>query len=77
VFFRDRDPAGPFRVTVPARRTFHLRFSDLHDPEPIPVATDFVSVIESDQPIVVQNTRLDSSQSENALLSTIAFAGDE
>jgi hypothetical protein len=77
VYFRDREPAGPFQVTVPARRTLHLRFNDLQHPEPIPAATDFACVLESDVPIVVQHTRLDSRQSENALLSTIAFAGDE
>jgi hypothetical protein len=76
VFFADREPAGPYRVTVPARRTRHLRFNDLKDPEPVPLDTDFASVIESDVPIVVQHTRLDSRQAENALLSTIAFAGD-
>jgi hypothetical protein len=73
VFYRDREPVGPYRVTVPARRTLHQRFNDLKDPEPIPVATDYASVIQSDVPIVVQHTRLDSRQSENALLSTIAF----
>src|SRR5690349_3749018 len=57
VFFADREPAGPYEVTVPARRTLHLRFNDLRDPEPIPVATDYASVIESDVPIVVQHTR--------------------
>lgn len=76
VYFSDRAPAGPYRVTVPARRTLHLRFNELRDPEPIPIATDFASVIESDVPIVVQHTRLDSRQAENALLSTIAHAGD-
>jgi hypothetical protein len=34
-------------------------------------------VIESDVPIVVQHTRLDSRQAENALITTIAFAGDD
>jgi hypothetical protein len=76
VFFSDRDPAGPYRVTVPARRTKHLRFNDLKDPEPIPRDTDYASVIESDVPIVVQHTRLDSRQDANALLSTIAYATD-
>ena len=66
--------AGPYHVTVPARRTKHVRFNDLTDPEPIPRATDYASVIESDVPIVVQHTRLDSRQAENALLSTVAFA---
>jgi hypothetical protein len=75
VFYKDREPVGPYRVTVPARRTLHQRFNDLTDPEPIPVATDYASVIESDVPIVVQHSRLDSRQSENALLSTIAFPG--
>lgn len=77
VYFKDREPAGPYRVTVPARRTLHLRFNELKDPEPVPRATDFASVIRSDVPVVVQHTRLDSRQAENALLSTIAFsAGD-
>ena len=76
LFFRDREPAGPYPVTVPARRTLHLRFNDLRDPEPIPVATDYASVIESDVPIVVQHTRLDARQAESALLSTIAWASD-
>ena len=77
IFFKDREPAGPYRVTVPARRTRHVRFNDLTDPEPIPKDTDFASVIESDVPVVAQHTRLDSRQAENALMSTIAFAGDE
>ena len=75
VFFADREPVGPYRVTVAARRTLHQRFNDLTDPEPIPAGTDYASVIRSDVPIVVQHTRLDSRQSENALLSTIAFPG--
>ncbi|HEX6938233.1 MAG TPA: sensory rhodopsin transducer [Longimicrobiales bacterium] len=77
IFFADRDPVGPYRVTVPGRRTLHLRFNDIDDPAPIPRETPYASVIESDVPIVVQHTRLDSRQAENALISTIAFpAGD-
>ncbi|MBD2307735.1 sensory rhodopsin transducer [Chroococcidiopsis sp. FACHB-1243] len=74
IYFSDKEPIGPYRVTVPARRTKHLRFNDLTEPEPIPRDTDYASVIESDVPIVVQHTRLDSRQAENALLSTIAYA---
>jgi hypothetical protein len=73
VYFSDREPVGPFLITVPPRRTKHVRFNDLTDPEKIPIDTDFASVIESDVPIVVQHTRLDSRQAENALLSTIAY----
>ena len=76
IYFADRDPVGPYHLVVGARRTRHLRFNDLDDPAPVPRDTDYASVFESDVPIVVQHTRLDSRQAENALLSTIAFAGD-
>lgn len=73
IYFADRDPAGPYVFTVGARRTMHVRFNDLQNPEPVPIATDFASVIESDVAIVVQHTRLDSRQAENALMTTIAY----
>lgn len=76
VYYTDRDPVGPYRIVVPAKRTRHVRFNDLTDPEPIPKDTDYACVIESDIPVVVQHTRLDSRQAENALLSTMAFAVD-
>lgn len=75
VYFADRDPVGPYTLQVDARRTRHLRFNELRDPQ-IPVDTPYASVIESDVPIVVQHTRLDSRQAENALMTTMAFAGD-
>ena len=74
IFFTDRDPVGPYRVTVPARRTLHLRFNDLADPQPIPRDTDYASLFESDEPIIVQHTRLDSRRAEVSLMSTIAYA---
>jgi hypothetical protein len=75
VYFADREPVGPYELTVPARRTRHVRFNDLLEPEPIPVDTDFASVITSDEPVVAQHTRLDTRQAELGLLSTIAFPG--
>ena len=74
IFFKDRDPAGPYRIAVPPRRTRHVRYNDLKDPEPIPLGTDYSSMLVSDLPVVVQHTRLDSRQSENALMSTVAYA---
>ena len=50
VFFSDREPAGPYPITVPARRTRHVRFNQLRDPEPIPRDTDYASVIEFGRP---------------------------
>jgi hypothetical protein len=75
LFFTNREPVA-YQVIVPARRTLHLRFNDLKDPEPVPLDTDYSSVFESDVPITVQHTRLDSRRAEISLLSTIAYAQD-
>ncbi|HEU5397287.1 MAG TPA: sensory rhodopsin transducer [Verrucomicrobiae bacterium] len=77
IFYADRDPVGPYQAVVAPRRTKHLRFNNFTDPEPIPRGTDFSSIIESNVRVVVQHTRLDSRQAENALISTIAFADTE
>jgi hypothetical protein len=75
VFFTNREPVN-YALTVKARRTVHLRFNDLKDPEPVPLDTDYSSVFESDVPITVQHTRLDSRRAEISLLTTIAYAQD-
>ena len=56
------DSDAHLRVTIffAARRTKHFRFNQLTDPEPIPKAIDYASLIESDMPVVVQHTRLDN-----------------
>jgi hypothetical protein len=73
IFYSDREPVGPYTISVPAQRTRHIRFNDLKDPAPIPPGTNYASVIEADLPIVVQHTRLDSRQAANALMTTMAF----
>jgi hypothetical protein len=74
IYFSDREPVGPYIIRVPARRTKHLRFNDLKEPQVIPRDTDYSSVIVSDVPVVVQHTRLDSRKAEVSLLSTIAYS---
>jgi hypothetical protein len=74
LFFADRDPVGPYKLTVPSRRTVHMRFNDLTDPAPVPRDTSYASLIEASVPVVVQHTRLDSRQPAMALLSTVAYA---
>lgn len=74
VYFEDEEPAGPYQLTVKARRTLHLRFNNLREPRSIPTGKGYSSVFVSDIPVVIQHTRLDSRQAENALLTTIAYA---
>ncbi len=76
VYFADREPAGPYRIEVPPRRTRHIRFNELDDPEPVPTGADYAAVITSSVPVVVQHTRLDSRQAENAVFSTLAWPAD-
>ena len=80
VYLENREPAGPYGVRVAAGAagsTLHVRYNEPGDPEPIPKDTDYASVIESAVPIVVQHTRLDPRQAENAPLSTITHASDD
>jgi hypothetical protein len=77
VFFADRDPAGPYKFTIGARRTKHYRFNNLTEPESIPHGTSYASVFESDLPVVIQHTRLDSRQAQNTIMTTMAFPGAE
>lgn len=75
VFFTDADPAGPYLFEVAARRSLHLRMNEL-DAARLPAGREYSALIESDVPVVVQHTRLDSRAEALALLSTVAFAAD-
>lgn len=74
LYFADREPIGPYRFTVPARRTRHFRFNDMNTPEPVPRDTDYSSIIISDVPVIVQHTRLDSRRAELSLMTTVAYS---
>ena len=76
-FIPTANRSGLTKFPFGARRTKHIRFNDLTGPELIPRGTDYASVIESDVPVVVQHTRLDSRQAANALMTTMAFADIE
>lgn len=76
IFYTDRDPVGPYTLTVGARRVRHVRFNDLIDPEAIPMAEDYAALIESSVPIVVQHVRLDSRRAEDSMFGSLGFAGE-
>jgi hypothetical protein len=73
VYYADRDPVGPYRLAVPARRTRHVRLNDLIDPLPVPLAADYACIVRSSVPVVVQFLRRDTSQAENAWLGLAAL----
>jgi len=59
---------------VPPRRTKHIRTSSLSkDGQSIPAGVPYAIEVVSDVPVIVQYSRLDSTQAENALMSVMAY----
>ncbi|MDF2725553.1 MAG: hypothetical protein K0Q59_5230 [Paenibacillus sp.] len=74
IFFEDRDPLENIRETVKGRRTFHIRTSSLQSGgEFIPLGVPYAIEVQSNVPIVVQYSRLDTTQAELALMSVVAY----
>lgn len=73
-YFEDREPLECDPVVVGGRRTKHIRTATLSGGgEGIPAGVPYAMEVESDVPIVVQYSRLDSTQAENALMSVVAY----
>ncbi len=77
-FFEDRAPVKDVAVTVPAERTRHLR---LDKPEQIggysvPVGVPYAIRVRSDVPVIVQYSRLDTTQTQCTLMTTMAYPLD-
>ncbi|CAM4373916.1 sensory rhodopsin transducer [Paenibacillus tarimensis] len=74
IFFEDREPMEDILVVVPGRRTKHIRTSSLmKEGMPIPVGVPYAIEVKSDIDVIVQYSRLDSTQAENALMSVMAY----
>lgn len=74
IYYADRDPVGPYEITVAASRVRHVRFNDLIDPEAMPLNVDYACVVEASEPVVVQFVRQDTRQAANAIFSTLGYA---
>ena len=75
IYFADREPIGPYRVTVSAASYIASALQRSQGSARRSRATPTILLyFESDVPIVVQHTRLDSRHAEVSLLSTTAYA---
>jgi hypothetical protein len=74
-FFEDREPVGPVELIVPARRTSHVRLNDAGALSGVnlPRGVPFAYSAESDAPIVLQHSRLDTSAGAYTLATTVAY----
>jgi hypothetical protein len=74
VYFEDRDPLVCEAVDVAGRRTKHIRTSSLQQAgEHIPKGVPYAMAVESDVPVIIQYSRLDATQSANALMTTLGY----
>ncbi|MDZ5078475.1 sensory rhodopsin transducer [Nesterenkonia sp. HG001] len=73
VHHSDRDPVGPYRISVGAGRVKHVRLNDLIDPEAVPLGEPYGLVLVSDVPVVAQLAHLDTrdGQRSGALLNGV------
>lgn len=77
VYFENREPITGIDVFVPAERTRHVH---LERPEQvggatIPRGVPYALRLESNVPVTVQHSRMDTSQEALTLMTTMAYAG--
>lgn len=74
IYFEDREPLEGIETVVPARRTRHIRTAGLEsEGQKIPPGVPYAITVQSDIPIIVQYSRLDTTQPELALMSVMAY----
>ncbi len=75
VYFEDREPVEDYFAICKARRTNHIRLDKIENAEgeKIPKNLSYAILVKSDIPIVVQHSRMDVTQKEMALMTTIAY----
>ena len=75
IFFTDREPLKGFMAECENNRTNHIRLDWIKNNEgkAIPHDVPYAALLESDTPIIVQHSRMDVSQPEMALMTTIAY----
>ena len=78
IYFEDCDPVVVKDIVVPANRSSHLRMDELaiDGKRAIPRATPYSLVVKSSSAVVVQMSRLDTTQTNMAFLSTMAISYD-
>ena len=70
LYFEDKEPRGGFTAKCPARRTNHIRMDKIRDKDR---GVPYAMLVESNVPIVVQYSRLDTTQAEMSFMGLIAY----
>jgi hypothetical protein len=75
LYFEDRDKMDGFKAVCKAERTNHIRMDKIKDSEGrgVPRGVGYAAMVESDVDIIVQYSRMDTSQAGMALMTTMAY----
>lgn len=75
LYFEDQDPVGGFNAVCMARRTNHIRLDKIRNKDGlgIPLAKPYAILLESSRDVVCQYSRLDTTQIQMSLMTTIAY----
>lgn len=78
LFFEDRDKIDGFKAVCKAGRAFHIRMDKLENVkgQTVPMGVPYAAMVRSDVEIVVQYSRMDTTQAEMALMTTMAHPLD-
>jgi len=75
LFFEDRGKMSGFKATCGAERTNHIRLDKLLsiDNQPVPRGVPYALLVTSTVPVIAQYSRMDTSQSEMALMTLLGY----
>lgn len=75
IYFEDREPLKGFVAECQSERTNHIRLDKIENKDgvKIPLGVPYALLIESNVPVVCQHSRMDVSQAEMTLMTTIAY----
>lgn len=75
LYFEDRDKLEGFTAVCKAERTNHIRLDKIKNRqgEGVPSGVPYAMMITSDVDVIVQYSRMDTTQAEMALMTTMAY----
>jgi hypothetical protein len=76
IFYKEDEAVEYEPVKVKGRRIRKIRINDLINPFPVILETEYGIMIESDEPVVVQFSQMNTGQNSLSLMGTVAYGSD-
>lgn len=76
IFYSDKETVSPVRIKIQAQRVRKIRINDIIGPFPVPLETDYALHIKSEEPVLIQFTRMNTGSDKAAIMGSMAFGTD-